>query len=344
VALSALMTPVIRGAAPVVPAHFIDAPAAGTGKSYLIDLASALAVGDRAAVLAFSPDSSETEKRLVGAALEGRPMIALDNCTGVIAGDFLCQVTERPLMTLRPLGTSDTKRVGNAFSVFINGNNAVVAADMVRRTLKCSMDADTEHPETRTFKRNPLAAILADRGKYIAAVLTVCRAYICAGYPGKQAPLASFEAWSDLVRSALVWLERPDPASTIAALRESDPVREARANVFEAWIASARQRAVVPGQRNHQCGRVAVLHRRAREAACRLARCRGRLQRSHRDQPEALGQVAGEDAGEHLWRMEALRRSQRYNPNPVAIKIGGEGFSLPPLLSPGCFAGFARFV
>jgi putative DNA primase/helicase len=128
--------------------------------------------------------------------------------------------------------------VGNAFSVFINGNNAVVAADMVRRTLKCSMDANTEEPENRTFNRKPLAEILADRGKYVAAVLTVCRAYICAGRPDKRPALASFEAWSDLVRSALVWLGRNDPVTTIAALRESDPVREARANVFEAWALS----------------------------------------------------------------------------------------------------------
>jgi putative DNA primase/helicase len=238
VALSALMTPVVRGTAPVVPAHFIDAPDAGTGKSYLVDLVSALAVGDRAAVLAFSHDPAETEKRLIAVAMEGRPIIALDNCSGVIAGDFLCQVTERALMTLRPLGTSVTKRVGNAFNVFVNGNNAVIAADMVRRTLKCSMDANTEEPENRTFTRNPLAEILANRGKYIAAVLTVCRAYICAGRPDKLPELASFEAWSNLVRSALVWLGRPDPVGTIAGLREGDPVREARANVFEAWTAT----------------------------------------------------------------------------------------------------------
>ena len=70
VALSLLMTPIVRGIAPVVPAHPVSAPTAGTGKSYLADLASVLAVGDRCAVLAFSPDPAETEKRLIGAALK----------------------------------------------------------------------------------------------------------------------------------------------------------------------------------------------------------------------------------------------------------------------------------
>jgi putative DNA primase/helicase len=177
----------------------------------------------------------ETEKRLIGAALDGRPIIPIDNCSGVITGDFMCQVTERPLMSLRALGGSGMKMVGNAFSVLINGNNVVIADDMVRRVLKYSMDADMEDPETRTFKRNPLAEILADRGKFVAAVLTVCRAYIVAGRPGKLPPLLSFEPWSDLVRSALVWLDRRDPVLTISETRQRDPVRSTRANVFDAW-------------------------------------------------------------------------------------------------------------
>jgi putative DNA primase/helicase len=220
----------------VVPAHLVSAPTAGTGKSYLADLASVLAVGDRCAVLAFSPDPAETEKRLIGAALEGRPIIALDNCTELVAGDFLCQVTERPLMKLRPLGTTDMKTVGNAFTVLLNGNNTVVAGDMVRRIIKCSLDANIESPEKRAFKHNPLKDILADRGKFVAAVLTICRAYVCQGRPDRLPALPSFEAWSDLVRSALVWLGKPDPVETIEELREADPAREVRAKVFDAWV------------------------------------------------------------------------------------------------------------
>jgi putative DNA primase/helicase len=54
---------------------------------------------------------------------------------------------------------------------------------MVRRTLLCSIDPNQEAPEKRTFKRNPFAEILASRGKYIAAVLAVARAYLSAGEP-----------------------------------------------------------------------------------------------------------------------------------------------------------------
>ena len=75
------------------------------------------------------------------------------------------------------------------FYIFASKENVVIAADMVRRVLKCSMDADMEDPEKRVFKRNPLAEILADRGKFVAAVLTVCRAYIEHGMHKRRQPV-----------------------------------------------------------------------------------------------------------------------------------------------------------
>ena len=45
VALSALITPVVRGAMGVAPLHAFRAPAAGSGKSYLVDIASAIETG-----------------------------------------------------------------------------------------------------------------------------------------------------------------------------------------------------------------------------------------------------------------------------------------------------------
>jgi putative DNA primase/helicase len=155
--------------------------------------------------------------------------------SGTLEGDLLCQMTERPLLQLRPLGTSNLVHTANTFTVFANGNNAVVAADMVRRTIQCGLDANMESPETRTFEGDPLGAVKRDRGAYIAAALTIARAYICASRPGRLAPLPSYEAWSDLVRSPLVWLGCDDPAASMAALRQADPVQAERASVFTAW-------------------------------------------------------------------------------------------------------------
>ncbi len=236
VALSMALTTVLRGALlPAVPFHVATAPQPGTGKSYLLDIPAAITTGERCGVIAHSADPAEFEKRLVGAALAGQAIIAIDNVSRELGGDFLNQVTERPLLQMRPLGGSTMIRVPNTFTVFANGNNLSAPADLVRRTLVARLDADMENPETRVFSQNPLQMILANRGAYIVACLTIGRAYICAGSPDPCPPLASFEPWSNLVRSALVWLGCADPCLSMELARTEDPTRAARTAFFTAW-------------------------------------------------------------------------------------------------------------
>src|SRR5262249_43250431 len=84
----------------------------------------------------------------------------------------------------------------------------------------------------RTFKRDPLKAVLADRGKYVAAILTIARAYIAADMPKKPDPFMSFKRWSDIVTGSLIWLGCADPCATVADLAAADPARDLRADVF----------------------------------------------------------------------------------------------------------------
>jgi putative DNA primase/helicase len=219
---------------PTCPLHLITAPEAGSGKSYLADLVSLIATGEQA-LIATAPSAEETEKRLIGAALAGHPIITLDNCHAALAGDFLCQLTERPLLQLRALGSSDKIRVTNTYTTLATGNNAAVADDMVRRTISCRLDANAERPENREFRQNPVVMICQARAKYVAACLTIGRAYLTAGKPRPLPSLPRYEAWSDLVRSALVWLGLPDPVASMESLRGTDPVRQQRAAVFSAW-------------------------------------------------------------------------------------------------------------
>jgi len=235
VALSMLMTPTLRPAlSPAVPLHSVNSPAGGTGKSYLADLASAIATGERCPEISRSPSFEETEKRLVGAALTGQPIISIDNCNGELRSEFLCQAVERPVLQVRALGTSELARIANATTCLANGNNIQIAEDLVRRTIQCSLDANMERPETREFQRDPFADIIADRGRYVAAVLTIARAYHCAGMPHRPPPFASFDRWNELVRGALIWIGYADPCKTVAELSVADPVKNERAEVFQA--------------------------------------------------------------------------------------------------------------
>jgi hypothetical protein len=238
VGLSGLMTPVARGAMQVAPMHAVTAPAAGTGKSYLIDLASAIATGEIAPVIAAGRNEEETEKRLGAELMTGQPIISIDNLNGDLGGDFLCQVIERPIIKPRVLGRTETRRIENIVTLFGNGNNIHLVGDLNRRVMVCSLDANVERPEIRGFRGNPLSTALDHRGEYIAAVLTIVRAYVVAGCPDLCPPLASFEDWSRLIRSPLVWLGRADPAKTTEIARADDPILNSLRTVIAAWNAN----------------------------------------------------------------------------------------------------------
>ena len=106
---------------------------------------------------------------------------------------------------------------------------------MTRRTLLAHLDAQMERPEERQFTFDPVQLVISDRGIYVAACLTIVRAYLLAGCPGKLPQLASFGTWSDLVRSALVWLGCADPAQSIHETRRSDPVLDTLHQVLHCW-------------------------------------------------------------------------------------------------------------
>jgi putative DNA primase/helicase len=238
VALSELITPVVRGAMSVAPMHANRAPVPGSGKSFLADISAAICIGQPCPVLSAGFDEFELEKRLGAALLAGQPLVSIDNLNGELRGDFLCQMIERPIVKVRPLGVSNLVSIESKATVLATGNNLVLVGDVVRRVVLCSLDPQMERPELRKFTRNPVQAVLGSRGAYIAAALTIVRAYLAAGCLGELPSLASFEDWSRLVRSALVWLGRADPVATMEAARGEDPELEALRRVFAAWHAA----------------------------------------------------------------------------------------------------------
>ncbi|WP_289015538.1 hypothetical protein [uncultured Methylobacterium sp.] len=237
VALSGLLTTVARPAMATAPAVAISAHTAGTGKSYLVDVAAALATGRRCPVIAPGRTEEELEKRLGPLILNSVAIVSIDNVEGDLGGIFLCQATERPAVGLRPLGKSEIRTAECRSMFFLTGNNLVLVADMTRRALMANLDARMERPELREFDGKPFETVLANRGSYIAAALTILRAYRVAGMPDRLPRLASYEQWSDTVRSALVWLGEDDPALTMEKTRKSDPVAQAIRQLYAQWEA-----------------------------------------------------------------------------------------------------------
>ena len=235
-ALSAIITPVVRGAFPVVPLHAADAPRAGTGKSYLFNTVSIIATGQMMPVITAGNSEEELEKRLGSAVLAGRSLITIDNVTDELGGASICQLVSEHRPAIRILGRTELVEVeARGMSMFANGNNITIVGDLCRRSLRIRLDAKMENPENKEFKGDPVAAVLGSRGDYVAACLTICRAYIAAGRPNKLPRLASFEAWSDTVRSALVWLGKADPVKSIDTSHADDPERISLAAMHREW-------------------------------------------------------------------------------------------------------------
>jgi putative DNA primase/helicase len=78
---------------------------------------------------------------------------------------------------------------------------------------------------------------MANRGRLLAAALTVLRAFVVAGRPAHgKALFGSFEAWDRLVRGSLLWLGAEDPCGTRQRVREeSDADRDGIRALHAAW-------------------------------------------------------------------------------------------------------------
>ena len=235
VMLSGFLTALDRRAMDVAPLHGFSSPVAGTGKSLLIDLISILLTGHRAPVISQGKTEEEFEKRLGTSLIAGDNIITIDNCNSELTGVLLCQALTQTLLNVRLLGKSQQVDVPNASTFFANGNNLVVAGDLTRRTLLCQLDAGVEQPELRTFQRDVIETAYSERGKLVAAILTVLRAWHGASTAIGVDPLGSFDEWSFRVRSPLLWLDRDDPCDSIKTVRENDPGRSLLNTVLVQW-------------------------------------------------------------------------------------------------------------
>ena len=236
VALSAVLSALDRRAVDAAPMHTFSAPVAGSGKSKLVDICSMIATGQRAPVLDQSKDDIEFDKRLVAALLRGGAIVSIDNVDRPLDSALLCQaLTSSGMMQLRALGSSRDFDVPNMAMFYANGNNLTLAGDLTRRAVVCRLDPGCERPELREFTCDPVQMVREDRPAYVAATLTILRAYFVAEDRVNCLPIGSYETWSGRVREALVWLGCADPCDTMVSARRADPVTAQLSSVITSW-------------------------------------------------------------------------------------------------------------
>ena len=247
VALAAILTGVVRRMLPTAPGFAFTSPVPGSGKGLLCDTIAYLAYGRQPSTLTQS-NEEETEKRISSALMRGDLVIVIDNITEPITGAKLLSVLTQPFASLRPLGTSTLVEHDTRALFLFNGNNLTIPGDLCRRVLVCGIDPETEHPERRVFDFDPLERVKEDRGRYLAAALTILRAHFIhrlememrarfgEAIEAVADPLGSYGDWSRWVRDALLWLGQADPVATIDLSKSLDPVTERMATLFHHWV------------------------------------------------------------------------------------------------------------
>jgi hypothetical protein len=237
-ALAALLTAAVRPSLPHAPMFHARAHMVGSGKSYLCELITAFATPQRGTPTTFPADDEECRKLLLAELLRAPAVIEFDNLTGdLVAHKSLCTALTSEHMTGRILGMSKTATVSTRALFLSSGNNVGPVQDMTRRCITIHLAPQCEVPAARTFQRPELVReVLRERGRYVAAALTIVQAWIVAGRPKISCKaLAGFGDWSDLCRQPLLWLGLADPTESVFRAMADDPDRETLCRLLTAW-------------------------------------------------------------------------------------------------------------
>jgi putative DNA primase/helicase len=236
VAVAAILTAVLRVMLGVAPMTLFVAPTQGTGKSYLADVIANIINGRDCPVITAGSSREENEKRIGAVLLEGPPIISIDNLSHDLEGDLLCQMCTQRTVKIRILGKSETPDCEWRGTLLATGNNVGLVGDMVRRGLTANMDAEEAEPFRRVFDFDPVELVRKDRGKYVAAALTMALARRGSRYRAECKPLAGYDTWSYIVRDTLVWLGMKDVVVASEEALASDPKRLAATELMEQWL------------------------------------------------------------------------------------------------------------
>src|SRR6185437_14114702 len=185
VALAGILTVLARRSLMTAPLFAFTSPAAGTGKSLLVDLMSVLATGRLMPVLSQGKTEEEFEKRLGASLLAGDACISIDNCEAPLSSALLCQALTQGELNIRLLGYSRNVGAATNATFFATGNNLLIAGDLTRRCLLGSLDAKVERPELRSFTVDVVEEAYAQRGELVVAALTILRAWLIARAGGE---------------------------------------------------------------------------------------------------------------------------------------------------------------
>jgi hypothetical protein len=235
--LAALLTPLARFAfVGPAPLFLVDANVRAAGKGLLLNCLSRIVTGERFTIATYTADEDELRKRITSLVLAGDRLVLFDNPDGAFGNAVLDAALTGTAWKDRVLGASRMMEAPLYVTWYATGNNVTIAADTARRVCHVRLESPEERPEERQGFHRPdlLAWVGQNRPQLLTAALVILRGYCAAGRPDQHlSAWGSFEGWSGLVRSAVVWVGLPDPAETRLRLQEqADVAAESMATIL----------------------------------------------------------------------------------------------------------------
>lgn len=321
-AYALLLTPIVRPAlAGAVPLALIDAPSPGTGKSLLADVAGIVASGRNTPMMGAPNNGEEWRKQITASLYGGATFVLIDNVEGTLYAPDLARALTAATWEDRILGKSEKVHLPNRATWVATGNNIRLAGDLPRRCYRVRMDAETARPWQRDktrFKHPDLAVwVSVTRGRLIAGLLTLARAWFAAGKPrpADLIELGSFEAWCKTMGGILTHAGVTGFLANLEELyNEADDEGPAWEAFLGAWHDALSDKALTVAELTE--------HIRSNDDL-RAAVPAYLAEHLPRDETDAQGKVKPTDAGKFKHRLgNALKKKRDVYYGPYCLKTG----------------------
>ena len=244
--LSGILTAASRYSLQHAPAYHAKAHDIGSGKTYACELICTFASPAPSEKVSYPTTSEEATKVILSLLMKGPAVVEFDD----MDSDWLPHGSLKRMLTAeqvtdRILGYSKTATVSTKTLFLGSGNNVGPIGDMRRRVVTINLDPQCATPTTLAYKNDPVATVKQNRGKYVAAALTIIAAWRVAGCPrANVSPIATYGVWSDYCREPLLWLGYADPATSLLDQVQNDPDSDPLLGLLTAWWGVFRSSAI----------------------------------------------------------------------------------------------------
>jgi hypothetical protein len=155
-------------------------------------------------------DSDELRKVITAVLIDTTaPVVAFDNLTGVVRSPVLEALATMEVWSNRLLGHSRDVSAPNDRLWLLTGNNAQFGGDLARRIASVELDPPSPMWHLKRFRIDLREWVPANRGRLLAALLTVARGWVMAGAPYEKTRSDDFARWAGSLAGMLRWAGIP---------------------------------------------------------------------------------------------------------------------------------------